>query len=160
MIINHIHKRKNSIAIGLIVAFNIVFGSDFLCDIGIMKTAAVSKTHEHAAIDGHDHDHFESEESHHHGQEDTHQKHQKQNKDEEDDCCEEETSLLFASLVQNRVDDFQLDVSLVLNNITLFQPLTYRFVFYKKHNPNSLKNTLSPPLSGSQIRVLFQSFLC
>jgi len=160
MIINHIHKRKNSIAIGLLVAFNIVFGSNFLCDVGIMKTTAISKTHEHAAIDGHDHDHFANEESHHHGQEHAHQKHQKQNKDEEDDCCEEEISLLFASLVQNRVDDFELDEAPVLNTIIQERLLTYRFVFYKKHNPYTLKNALSPPLSGLQIRVLHQSFLC
>jgi len=161
MIINTIHKQKITIAIGLLIAFNVVFGSDFLCDVGIINNSSENGHHEH------DSDHHEKDISvhqegpdhsiHEHDQD---HKHDKQNKDEEDGCCEFETDLVFSSLIKKNPAKFSLNEIPVFHNIPQELPIDYSFIFYKKHNPHSLKNALSPPIGGVQIRILYQSFLC
>ena len=160
MIINYIHKRKIAIVTGFFVAFNIVFASDFLCDVGI-----INKGHEQHDRDSDHHEKLASvnQESHDHGTQQydqNHHKHDKQNKDEEDDCCEFEIDLVFTSLIKKDPIKFNLNEVPVFHNMPLDLPQDYTFIFYKKHNPNSLKNTLSPPMGGAQIRILYQSFLC
>lgn len=162
MIINVIHKRKNTIAIVLLIAFNTVFASDFLCDVGIVNKSSGHDANHHE----HDGDHHEKsisvhQDGHDHAinEQDQH-KHDKQNKDEEDNCCEVETDQVFTSLIKKNLTKISLKEIPVLLNTPLDLPCDYNFVYYKKHNPYSLKSTLSPPLRGSQIRVLYQSFLC
>ncbi|MBN72902.1 MAG: hypothetical protein CME32_26915 [Gimesia sp.] len=66
----------------------------------------------------------------------------------------------MASLVNNELPSFQMEkVPVLLQVVVLAQDFT-SFTYNKKLSVYSLNSSLSPPLSGYDVRILYQSFLC
>ncbi|MEQ8878770.1 MAG: hypothetical protein RLQ12_04015 [Cyclobacteriaceae bacterium] len=157
--------------LGLLLALSGVFICNALCDLGILDIRMYSgqnkavDLHSHGRNHGHDQqgaadvshsDHHVADVKQHDGH-DHSGNHQHKDKEE---CCEEETSRLLASLVNNELPSFQIEkVPVLLQVVVLSQDFT-SFSSNKKHNVYSLNSSLSPPVGGSFLRILYQSFLC
>ena len=168
MIIRKLRVIRIQLTLGLLLALSGVFICNALCDLDILDIRMYSG---HKAVDlhshgsNHGHDHLGDDGDHHndlhpkplHQDKHNHSNHQYGDKEE---CCEEETSRLLASLVNSELPSFQMEkVPVLLQVVALAQEFT-SFTSNKKHNVYSLNSSLSPPLSGYDVRILYQSFLC
>ncbi|MEQ9217959.1 MAG: hypothetical protein RLO17_07955 [Cyclobacteriaceae bacterium] len=168
MITRKLRLIRIQLTLGLLLALSGVFICNALCDLGILDIRMYSG---HKAVDlhsqgsNHGHDHLGDDGDHHndlhpkplHQDKHNHSNHQHGDKEE---CCEEETSRLLASLVNSELPSFQIEkVPVLLQVVVLSQDFT-SFSSNKKPNVYSLNSSLSPPLSGYDVRILYQSFLC
>ena len=169
MIIRKLRIIQIQLTLGLLLALSGVFICNALCDLSILDIRMYSG--QNKAVDLHSHgsnhgqDHLGDDGDHHndlhpkplHQDKHNHSNHQHGDKEE---CCEEETSRLLASLVNSELPSFQIEkVPVLLQVVVLSQDFT-SFSSNKKPNVYSLNSSLSPPLSGYDVRILYQSFLC
>jgi len=174
MIIRKLRTIQIQLTLGLLLAFSGVFICNALCDLGILdirmysgQTAIVAHD-SHGSKHGHD-QHGDADEPHsghhvadvkHHDVHGPSGDQHKHNGKDKDDCCEEETRQLLASLVNYELPTFQTEKVPVLLQAVVFDQDFTNFNTNKKPNVYSLNSSLSPPLSGFQLRILYQSFLC
>lgn len=172
MIIRKLHKIQMQLALSLLIAFSGVFVCNFLCDLGILDIRIYSSrsggiAHRHDS--NHQHGHSENSGDHHnihpagevgHQHKDNHTTHHQHNSNSEDECCEEETNQLLASLVQYELPKFETEKIPVLLNAVLYDIDFVSFHIHKNTDPYHLNSSLSPPVGGSFLRILYQSFLC
>ncbi|MEQ8339335.1 MAG: hypothetical protein RIA62_18380 [Cyclobacteriaceae bacterium] len=169
MIIRKLRVIRIQLTLGLLLALSGVFICNALCDLSILDIRMYSGQNKavdlHSQGSNHGHDHLGDDGDHHddlhsktlHQDKHNHSNHQHGDKEE---CCEEETSRLLASLVNSELPSFQMEkVPVLLQVVALAQEFT-SFTSNKKHNVYSLNSSLSPPLSGYDVRILYQSFLC
>lgn len=159
MFIKKLHNNRQKLATYVLAVFSVVFACDFLCDFGVINKAPahrINGSHDHeVAIDEHHRNHHSYEHGVHLPSNEAHD-HEKAS---DEDCCQEETSQFYASLVKHELPVFDLDKIVV----TLDLPWSLTYPTYRTHlepDPSTLKNALSPPLTGLYARILFQSFLC
>ncbi len=145
--INWSSKHIALIAIFFFTAFAGVFTTNALCDLEIIEYAP-NLVHNHSNELGDDHD--EKEDGHH--------SHKSQSSSNEDDpCCDDVTSQLesslFSKIIKKQIATAKYfllrGVSISSNLISLYQ--STNIIYHEYDTP--------PPLSGSTIRVLIQSFL-
>ncbi|MBR07688.1 MAG: hypothetical protein CMP48_08365 [Rickettsiales bacterium] len=169
MIFRKLRSIQIQLVLSLLIALSGVFVCDSLCDLGILdiqmrsgrstrishviddnQSNEVKHDHKHGVT--HHNDHHEIQ-KHDHADGD----HQHNNSDE---CCEEETSQLLASLVTHELPNFETEYVPVLLQAVIYDVNYISFHHHKNTDPYRLNSSLSPPISGSFIRVLHQSFLC
>jgi|TARA_Y100001972_G_scaffold106199_1_gene134404 hypothetical protein len=170
MITRKLRMMQIQLTLSLLLAFSGVFICNALCDLGILdirmySDQTASLTH-HSNENKHSHDHHGDSDHHNdpqamvmHQDEHNHVSDQHRHKDK-DECCEEETLQLLASLVNYELPTFQTERVPVLLQTDVLDQDFIDFISNKKSNVYSLNSSLSPPISGFQLRILYQSFLC
>lgn len=154
MFIKKLHSNRQKLATYVLAVFSVVFVCDFLCDFGVINNA-----HTHQSNGHHDHGVAIEEPHNDHDATPPVDKSHDHEKASDEDCCEEETSQFYASLVKHELPVFDLDKIVVTLDLP-WSPIYDTHYTYKETNPHTLNNALSPPLSGYDVRILYQSFLC
>lgn len=162
-----LHKIRIRLSLSLLIALSSVFLCNYLCDLGILDIRIYSGNqvgslyHTHSSKKGHE-NHFSGDHHEHQisGIHQDHHDHSDSHHEEKDECCKEETSKLLASLVNYELPTFETEKVPVLLYAVIFDVNYTNFHFHKNTDPHQLNSSLSPPVTGSFIRVLIQSFLC
>ncbi len=147
--INWSSKHIALIAVFFFTAFVGVFTTNALCDLEIIEYAP-NLAHNHAEEVAGDHHNDKKSTTHSHNSNDS-------SSTEDDPCCDDITSQLesslFSKIIKKQVSVakyFLLGSVSVLNNlVSLYQ--STNIIYHEYDTP--------PPLGGSTIRVLIQSFL-
>jgi hypothetical protein len=135
--IKKLHRYKSQIAIILIAAISSVFLCDYLCNINIISinTNGYNKANDHNPLGASHQDHNQSSEN----------------------GCEDLTGNLYNNLMKYKVEPTVIAAKHVLYAIVL-PVLEFNFDT-QLTKETSVYFNLPPPLKGSEVRVLIQSFL-
>ncbi len=161
----HLHRYKTQVIAVLLVAFSGLFLCNFLCGFDIVsirgyqgiETVAVQK---HS--DGHeDHNHHHENATgidHQENGNTTHGDHHSHDSQSTDDCCKELTNAIYSSLINQNtqvpVVNAKFSTIYILSLPEFIINATTRI-----RKGILLYYNLPPPLSGIDVRILFQSFL-